>query len=187
MSGQEQVIIDLLKNGDNRANKYLYDHHYAVLCRIAYELLKDDFLAQSVADDLIMHIYENRESLTITSPIRTYLMRAVKNRCINYLQMEHEKKEISFSSLEKDEIPCPDLPDADEYPLANLIEREMENEVKNAVNKLPAECRVVFEKSRFEEKSYQEIASDLNISVNTVKYHIKNALATLRKNLAEYL
>ncbi|MDR2680140.1 MAG: RNA polymerase sigma-70 factor [Tannerella sp.] len=184
MNGQEQVIIDLLKNGDNRAYKYLYDHHYAILCRIAYEFLKDDFLAQSVADDLIMHIYENRESLTITSPIRTYLVRAVKNRCINHLQLEREKKEISFSALEK---PCPDLPDADEYPLANLIEREMEDEVKNAVNKLPAECRVVFEKSRFEGKSYQEIASDLNISVNTVKYHIKNALATLRKNLAEYL
>ncbi|MDR0712654.1 MAG: RNA polymerase sigma-70 factor [Bacteroidales bacterium] len=187
MNGKEQVIIDLLKNGDNRAYKYLYDHHYALLCRIAYEFLKDDFLAQSVADDLILHIYENREMLTITSPIRYYLIRAVKNRCINHLQLKHEKKEISFSVLKKNGMSCPDIPDPDEYPDANLIEKEMEDEVNKAVNKLPAECKAVFEKSRFEGKSYPEIASDLNISVNTVKYHMKNALAILRKYLSEHL
>jgi RNA polymerase sigma-70 factor (ECF subfamily) len=67
------------------------------------------------------------------------------------------------------------------------MEREMEDEVNKAVNKLPAECKVVFEKSRFEGKSYQEIASDLNISVNMLKYHIKSALATLRKKISKYL
>jgi len=46
---------------------------------------------------------------------------------------------------------------------------------------------VVFEKSRFENMKYQEIAIFLNISVNTVKYHIKNALSKLNTDLSKYL
>ena len=41
--------------------------------------------------------------------------------------------------------------------------------------------------SRFEEKKYEEIAQLLDISVNTVKYHIKHALALLHKDLGKYL
>jgi RNA polymerase sigma-70 factor (ECF subfamily) len=158
-----------------------------LLCRIAYEFLKDDFLAQSVTDDLITHIYENRETLLITSPIRAYLVRAVKNRCINYFQLERERKEINFSALENNETSYLDFPDTDEEPLARLLENELENEINRAVNQLPEACKAVFEKSRFEGKTYGEIASDMNISVNTVKYHIKNALTLLREKLAKYL
>ncbi|MDR3251362.1 MAG: RNA polymerase sigma-70 factor [Tannerella sp.] len=187
MSDKEQGIIDLLKIGDNRAYKYLYDKHYALLCRIAYEFLKDDFLAQTVAADLITHIYENRQTLTITFPVRAYLVRAVKNRCINHLQLEHERREINFSVLEDNETSCPDIPDTDDSPLAKLLENELEDEINKAINQLPQACKAVFEKNRFEEKTYEEISSEMNISVNTVKYHIKNALELLRDVLAKYL
>ena len=46
---------------------------------------------------------------------------------------------------------------------------------------------MVFLKSRFERKKYEEIAAELGISVNTVKYHIKNALARLHDSLGKYL
>jgi RNA polymerase sigma-70 factor (ECF subfamily) len=67
------------------------------------------------------------------------------------------------------------------------MENELENEINKVVKQMPKECKAVFEKSRFEEKTYEEIASEMNISVNTVKYHIKNALALFRKKLAKYL
>ncbi|MDR3250728.1 MAG: RNA polymerase sigma-70 factor [Tannerella sp.] len=187
MSDKEQGIIDLLKTGDNRAYTYLYDRHYALLCRIAYEFLKDDFLAQTVVDDLIAHIYENRQTLTLSSPVRAYLVRAVKNRCINYLQLERERRETSFSAFENSETSCLDFPDTDASPLAKLLEKELEGEIAKAINRLPQACKTVFEKSRFEEKTYEEISAEMNISVNTVKYHIKNALSFLRDELAKYL
>ena len=52
---------------------------------------------------------------------------------------------------------------------------------------MQVECRTVFKKSRFEQKKYEEIALELGISINTVKYHIKNALALLQKRLDNYL
>ena len=66
-------------------------------------------------------------------------------------------------------------------------QRELENEIYKAIDKLPDECRRVFAKSRFEGKSYEEISQELGISVNTVKYHIKNALSFLQTELSKYL
>ena len=40
---------------------------------------------------------------------------------------------------------------------------------------------------RFEGLKYQEIADKLNISINTVKYHMKSALAKLKDDLGKYL
>ena len=76
---------------------------------------------------------------------------------------------------------------SDQYPLATLLEKELEQEIANSIDKLPKECKQVFEMSRFEDLKYQEIADKLNISVNTVKYHIKNALSKLSHDLSKYL
>ena len=65
-----------------------------------------------------------------------------------------------------------------------LLEEEMKNTAKQAVNQLPTECRQVFELSRYEGKKYSEIAQELGISVNTVKYHIKNAIRILSSRIS---
>ena len=52
---------------------------------------------------------------------------------------------------------------------------------------IPLESRRVFIMSRFHDMSYQNIAQSLDISVNTVKYHIKQALVILRGELEKYL
>ena len=72
-------------------------------------------------------------------------------------------------------------------PLGVLLEQELEDELTRSIEELPVECRTVFKKSRFEQKKYEEIALELGISINTVKYHIKNALALLQKRLDNYL
>jgi RNA polymerase sigma-70 factor (ECF subfamily) len=187
MDKEERNIVNLLKQGDNRAYKYLYDCHYSLLCHIAYEFLKDDFMAETLVGDFIFHLYEKRESLQITTSLRAYLVRSVRNRCINYLQSEQERKEIRFSAMDKPEDWLFSISDAGNYPLATLLEKELEQEIRSAVERLPEECRKVYERSRYEEKSYETIAGELGISVNTVKYHIKNALVRLHADLKKYL
>jgi RNA polymerase sigma-70 factor (ECF subfamily) len=74
-----------------------------------------------------------------------------------------------------------------EYPLAVLLESELEEKIRQCVENLPEDCRNVYRKSRYEDKSHEQIARESGISINTVKYHIKNALARLKNDLAEYL
>lgn len=184
---EELHLIHSLQSGDNQAYKYIYDHHYVLLCKVAYEFLKDDFLAESIVDDIIFHLWEKRETLEITTSLRSYLVQAVRNRCINYLNLEREKREVRFSVIDRQNEWIDSVFTSDDYPLARLLEDELEQEIKNAIERLPDECRTVFKKSRFEEKRYEEIARELGISINTVKYHIKNALTRLSADLSKYL
>jgi RNA polymerase sigma-70 factor (ECF subfamily) len=185
MDGNEQHIIDGLRRGDNKAYRYLYDKYYVILCKIAFIYLRDDFTAQTLVDDLIFYLYEKRETLLINISLKAYLIHATKNRCLNLLKSETQQKEWSFSSIDYNDL-LSGTP-SDDYPLNNLLESELEEKVRTAIGKLPAECKTPFLKSRRDNKSYEEIASDMNISVNTVKYHIKHALALLRIDLGKYL
>lgn len=187
MDISEKEIIIKLRKGEEAAYKHLFDHHYQMLCRIACEFLKDDFLSETIVGDVIFHLWEKREEINIQTSLRAYLVRSVRNRCINYLQQEYVQKETN-------DLPSDDALHlagihsvSDHYPLATLLEKELENEIVKSIGNLPEECRTVFEMSRFDNLKYLEIAEKLGISVNTVKYHIKNALAKLNHDLNKYL
>jgi len=183
MNHREKNIIEGLKLGNNWAYKYIYDHYYVVLCKLALTFLKDDFSAQTIVDDLIVNIYEKRETLLITSSLQSYLLRSVKNRCLNFLQLKYEKQEVNFSALDVSDDSLLSVSDRYDSPLAIILENELEQKIRQAIEQLPVECRTVFYKKRIEGKRNVDIAKDLNISVNTVKYHIRNALSRLRFDL----
>lgn len=187
MKYNEETLVEQLISGDEKAYKYIYDHHYILLCRIANEYLNDPFLAETIVGDVIYHLWEIHTSLNINISVRYYLIKAVRNRCINFLKSEYEKRETCFSLFAPDDILENYTKASDSYPLDHLLEDELEHKIKVTISKLPQECRRVFIKSRFESKSYEEIAQELCISVNTVKYHIKNALAFIRTDLDKYL
>ncbi|MDD4515063.1 sigma-70 family RNA polymerase sigma factor, partial [Massilibacteroides sp.] len=66
-------------------------------------------------------------------------------------------------------------------------EEDVERIVTNAINKLPERCKLIFLKSRIEGKKYKEIATDLDISVNTVENQMAIALRKLRVELKDLL
>ena len=107
----------------------------------------------------------------------------VRNFSLNYLQKNYVEKEVSLNGLD---ITSPLLFLSDEYPLGRLLEKEMSEKLHEEINRLPKETRQVFILSRLEELKHEEIAERLGISVNTVKYHIKQALSILRDRLKDY-
>ncbi len=187
MDVKERLIVQKLQNGEQDAYRYLYDRHYVVLCQFANELVRDPFLAETIVGDVIFHLWEIRGTLDINSSLRAYLMRAVRNRCYNHLLSEKEKKEVRFSMIEPETWGREAMIQSDEHPLGKLLEHELEKEIIKSINSLGDECKCVFRKSRFEHKKNEEIATELGISVNTVKYHIKNALTRLHQDLKKYM
>lgn len=185
----EKHIIDRLKQGDEKAFKYIYDCHYTLLCRFAYQLLDDFSLTEEIVDDTIFYLWEHRAEIEITYSIRAYLMRAVRNRCLNELNSLRQRTELRFSSfmLPENMEFLEHIFVEDNHPLGTLLAQELEDKLTQCIEELPKECRTVFKKSRFEQKKYEEIAAELSISVNTVKYHIKNALASIQLHIGDYL
>lgn len=185
----DTFIISRLRVGENDAFRFIFDHEYDALCRFANCMTHDAATAESIVDDVLFNLWENRETLCITHTLHSYLMGAVRNRCINELKarirrLAAETSEINLcAETEMLEVVFRD----DRDPIDELIGKELEEKISDAIATLPKECRTVLEKSRFEGLSYKEIADEMGISTNTVKYHIKNALAFMRKNLDGYL
>lgn len=180
-------VIEYLKKGNESAFRYIFDKYYDYLCLIADSYLRDRFLSETIIGEIIYNLWEIKESVDIKYSLRSYLVRSVKNRCINYLQQEYVQREVSINQYE-DRAAIEELYFIEsKHPLENLLEQELENKINEVISNLPTECRQVFRMSRFDNMKYEEIASTLGISVNTVKYHMKNALMKLRMELKDYV
>lgn len=187
MSFDEQFLIQQLKEGNEQAYRWLFSQHYAPLCMYAGRLLHDNALAESIVDDVIYHIWEIRDYIEITTSLHSYLMRSVRNRCTDHLQSLRTRTEHSVSSLGKADTERTLNYTDTSQPQGILIEKELEEAVARAIEALPEQCRAVFKASRIEGKRYEDIARETGLSVNTVKYHVKNALRLLRRDLARYI
>lgn len=181
MAGCEKDNWTLLRDGDERAWRALFEEHYAVLCHFAVQFVQDRFTAEALVGDVLFTLWERRDNLEIRDSVRSYLLRAVRNRCLNHLQSFNNKKMSQLSSVAQEGL---EQVMKEDYQ-GRLL--ELEDELQKAVAQLPGNSRIVFEKSRVEQLKYEEIAQELGISVNTVKFHMKKALALLREKLAKYL
>ena len=181
MAQKEQDRWELLQQGDERAWKDLFEHHYAVLCHFANQFVRDRFTAEALVGDVFFTLWEKRSTLEVRESMRPYLLRAVRNRCLNHLKSFHNRRMQQLSSLAAGELEQMMLEDYE----GRLL--ELEEDVEQAVSRLPEHSREVFEMSRSEHLKYEEIALKMGISVNTVKFHMKKALSLLRDYLAKYL
>ena len=77
---EEELLIEKLRKGDEKAFRLLYDRHYVLLCRFANQILNNAALAEEVVDDVIFYLWEHRQEVEIHYSIRAYLMRALRNR-----------------------------------------------------------------------------------------------------------
>lgn len=137
---KDTLIIEHLRRGDEEAFKYIYEHHYVLLCRFANQILNDAALSEEVVDDAIFYLWEHRREIEITYSVRAYLMRAVRNRCLNELQSLRHREELHFSSFMLPENM--DFLDSvfveENQPLGVLLERELEDELTRSIEELDA-------------------------------------------------
>ncbi|HEU4472356.1 MAG TPA: RNA polymerase sigma-70 factor [Flavisolibacter sp.] len=180
MELNETVLIDQLQRRDEAAFEQVFKTYYKNLHAYAFATLKDDILAEEMVQNVFCKLWERTENLSIQGSIAAYLYRAVHNESLNYLKhlkvrsehqlfVSHRKENVSESGAKK------------------LQAKELESQLRKAMNELPEQCRTIFQMSRFEELRYREIAERLNISVKTVENQIAKALKILRSRLADFL
>ncbi|MDR1601323.1 MAG: RNA polymerase sigma-70 factor [Tannerella sp.] len=186
MISEAEIILGI-KEGREDAYNYIYKHLYKLLCTIARELVHDQAVAEMMVSDVIFSLWQNRQSLTVRTSLRNYLIKAVRNRCMNFLA----QSERQISLHQQYEIHCETeyTQDGDQQdnPLTLLIEKELDMKINAVIEALPPQTRRIFCLSRFKKLKYEEIAGQTGSSIDTVKYHIKSALARLRTELKDYM
>ncbi|MDR1407012.1 MAG: RNA polymerase sigma-70 factor [Tannerella sp.] len=181
----ETEIIAGIKAGREEAFQYIYEHLYKMLCTVACGLVNDRIVAEMTVSDVIFALWQNRESLAVHTSLRNYLIKAVRNRCLNYLSQAERMISLpqSFDHLEAGYAHAETH---SENPLTDLIEKELDLRINAGIEALPPQTRLIFCLSRFKKLKYEDIAGQTGLSVDAVKYHIKSALTRLRAELKDY-
>lgn len=180
--------MEKMKEGDESAFNRLCFLYYQQLCSFAYRLLFCKEESEDVVNDVLLDLWMRRESLDVKNP-KAFLIGAIRNACMNQLRNSSHKYSQHFVKISrKENAEFIDAVFTDpKTPLGILLEKELEDKVMEAVSRLPEPCRRVFMMSRFDGLQYNEIAEELGISVNTVKYHMKKALQRLSEEMGPYV
>lgn len=187
ISSPDNILAEKIKKGNIDAFEIVFKRYYKRLCFFAEDFVKEKSMAEEIVSDVFYKIWENHENLIITKSFQSYLFTSVQNSSIKYL--EHLKvlkkyNEFATTALQNKELL---YSTGEQYPIANLISKEIESEIKAAIQALPDQCRAVFCLHRFNDLSYEEIAQKLDLSINTVRTQMMRALTKLRESLKEYL
>jgi len=130
-----------------------------------------------------MNVWNHHSALI--HPVNAYLIRSVRNYCLNYLR-DKRQQEVPLSDVQENLLSIQELQiDADPHPLAYLENKEFEEKIYRAVDSLPAKCRDIFVQYLYHNKTYEEIAIINHISSSTVRVQIKIGLAKLRELLGD--
>lgn len=156
--------------------KYLYETYYASLCHYARKILKDIVDEEDVVQDVFVKLWEKRIDWKEVKTIDSFLYRTVHNACFTILR---DSKEIRVDDkLTWDSF----VENTFESNEQLLIEEEYYRLVHQMINNLPKERRDVMLLA-LDGKKNDEIALELNISVNTVKTLKKKVYSYLRERL----
>ncbi len=175
-------IIVLNQNGNHIPfNQFtfqkVFDIYYNPLCRFAAGYLQDTDDAQEIVQQVFINMWQNRETINPQGQIRSYLFTSVKNRCLNHIR--DRKKFRSYYLDVEVELEIPVL------EKDNLLEKDIEKQLAETLDKLPEKCRKVFMLCRFEDMKYKEVARKLDISQKTVEAQMSKALRILREELKD--
>lgn len=169
-------LVDLLQEGDEAAFTEIYERYWALLLRHARRMLKDDEETKDVLQDVFSNLWNNAESLDIHTSLSSYLYALVRNRILN--QIARGKVKASYLQTLEDFMDNGQV-SADHY----IREKQLALRIEEELALLPPKMREVFLLSRRHYLSYNQIAEQLNISDNTVKKQMSNALKQLRLKL----
>lgn len=175
---EKKLFLDF-KNGKQKSFDYFFEKYYQGLCVYAFRILKSNSEAEDLVQDFFVRLLENRKTILITDSIKSYFLRSVHNRCLDYIA--HQKV---VATHENYLLKMMTEDDFQEYPLLDI---ELKQKIEKAIQNLPDGIRETFILNRFEGLSYQEIATKENVSVKAVEYRISKALGILRHELGDYL
>ncbi|MEY8486022.1 RNA polymerase sigma-70 factor [uncultured Parabacteroides sp.] len=175
---EERFLLSAMQHGDLKAYGVLFRRYYPILCAYATKFvdLKD---SEEIVQDVMLWLWENRETQTFETSLSQYLFKTVYHRAIN--QIVRHQSQLRADTLFYENMQEM-LQDTDFYQL-----EELQRRIREAVDALPPAYREVFVMHRFDNKSYKEIAEVLQVSPKTVDYRIQQALKQLRITLKDYL
>ena len=183
----DNELMKRVAKGDDEAFRMLFDRHY----RLAYSVIYRHIGVQTQAEDLVqeafLRVYRAAPKYEPTAKFSTWLYTVVTNLCLNYKRDKaRDKLRLVSARPDEDGNPLGQLAQAEEPDHDSLDAQERVRKVQEAIAELPENQRMALILSRYEDKSYEEVAEILGTTVAAVKSLTSRARTTLKEKLARF-
>lgn len=177
MDADSNALLQLFREGDERAFKIIYDRLFFAMYQYARRWLLVAQDAQDIISDSFIKLYNRRAQFESLGNIEAFLKITVRNACFDHLRhirVKTERQEELMRELSNEKEPDFNWVEIQEYYM-QLIYAEVE--------KLPEKMKMIFLLSFKEGLKPAEIADRLGITARTVTNQKFNAIQILRRSL----
>lgn len=168
---RDDRLLDAARRGDLDAFEALVRRHQRRVYSLALHAVRDEGLAEELAQDVFVQLHANLARLESGRHLSAWLRRVTSHRVIDALRVRKTPVCLDVVPEPASEAPSPD-------PLANRL-------VRAALGRLAPQARLVVILRYMDDLAPTEIAEALDMSINTVKSHLRRGLALMRARLNE--
>ena len=185
-------LLEATRTGDEAAFAEIVRRYRNQITNYVYRMTNDYDLAVDLAQETFMRVYAAADRYRTSFAFSTYIYRIATNLAISELRRRKRRRLVSLTSFFRErESPSEsyelEMPDAGPLQDATYVEDERRAAVARAIATLPEKYRAPLVLRDVEERSYEEIASILQMNEGTVKSRINRARTFLRDKLEAYL
>ena len=183
MNHEETEMISRCQQGDQEALKEIFDKYHKKVYRIAYGVVRQREEALDVVQEVFIKLFRSIKNFKGRSHFYTYLYRMVMNTAIDHAR----KAGKQFMSSLNEEGSFEPSDEVEKGPERILLQKELEERVKLAMDKLPAEQKVALIFRDVEGLSYQEMAEAMGCSIGTVMSRLHYGRKRMQESLKDYV
>jgi len=165
----------------------LYKQFYKKAFYFTQSYVHDELVAEDITSESLIKLWEQLRRTEIHHP-EVFLLTILKNKSLDYLKHKVIKETAldELKSIHKEELDMR-ISMLEACNPEEVFSSEIQQIVQKTLAQFPEQTRLIFDMSRFENRSNREIAEAFGYSIKNVEYHISKVLKALRVSLKDYL
>ncbi len=172
----DNELFRRMQQGDSAAFTSIYERYNKMLYLLAFRYFQDSSMAEDAVQQIFTRLWESRSDLRVDFNVRNYLFTMMKNYVLNTIRNEN-------NAIEKNYQIAYYQPNFEDNLVERIEEKELSNLLNKAIAQLPEQKRLICLMKMEGKLSNQEIAEQMQLSVNTVKTHYFQSIKILRAKL----
>lgn len=168
--------IQRIRQQDERFLQQLYKDVFPIMMSVAVRFMNNREEQLTAVHNAFMKMIRSIDQFRINSSFEAWIVRILRNELIDEFRRNNKQSAIKFSEL-KDDIQDHDFQ-------IDQLENTAPAQLLQLLNELPPASKVVFNLYAIDEYSIKQISEALEISIETVKWHLKTSRKTLRARIS---
>jgi RNA polymerase sigma-70 factor (ECF subfamily) len=183
LMNSSEELISRARSGDDEAFRLIFGRYGRPIISFIYDMVGRRDLAEELAQETFVRAYKNLKALRDDTKLSTWLFGIAKNVARESLRYKHrETDRVGFDDDRVLELSDGKLP-----PDRELLDKELNGVIQEALGALDEDKRLVFTLKIFQQRSYEEIAEITGSSIPKLKTDLHRARTEMRRRIRPYL